>query len=311
MIMVAMESFQNKTPERLDVQLKSAETLTGSEIKPESIRATLLSLDLDSLKTRYPQEYGSYLSILRVQSQLRHFPDMPPEALEDSTKITLLSTGARSHAFKVALSNESRVVKPLESSAEKDIAGTAAALGIGPKQFKTEEGLLHEEFIDGTPILKLTPEQCTPEFMEDLGQKYARALNKLHENNILVNDQILTDDFGKSHMIIDKNVEARFIDFGAAIDLSDFPNIPDEAVLSLMRTDPFMAFRMHDISNISPEEQKAEIEGYRTNILSKFMTKQDIIQWKDNQLLNEGLFFLSQRLPNVQSFLAGVKKEYK
>jgi hypothetical protein len=302
-----MENFKMKKTEELDNQLSGVESLIGNKIQPENIRAEMLSLSLDELKEKYPKEYQTYLSILKTEAQLAHFPDI--ENNIEKPKISLLQAGARGICFKIDTLDSSHVIKPLESLAEKDISSKASTLGIGPKQFKTKEGYLHEEFIKGIPLLRLEKEKCTPEFMEDLGQKFTQALKKLHENNILVNDQILTDDFNKSHMIIDEKGEVRFIDFGASIDLSNFPNISDEAVTSLMRTDPFMAFRMSSMMDSSEEEQKNLIKGYRENILSQINTKKDLMQMKDLQLLNEGLSFLYNRLPNVQYFIEGIKKE--
>jgi len=302
-----MENFKIKTEEELDNQLDGVESLVGNRIKPENKRAEMLSLSLDELKQKYPKEYQTYLSVLKTEAQLAHFPDI--ENKNEKPMISLLQAGARGICFKIDTLESSHVIKPLESLAEKDISSKASTLGIGPKQFKTKEGYLHEEFIEGTPLLNLDKEKCTPEFMENLGQKFTQVLKKLHENNILVNDQILTDDFGKSHMIIDQKGEVRFIDFGASVDLSDFPNVSDEAVISLIRTDPFMAFRMHSMMDSSEEEQKNLIKGYRENILSKLKTKNDLIQMKDLQLLNEGLSFLRERLPNVMSFIQGIKKE--
>lgn len=302
-----MENFKIKTQEELDRQLEGVEALIGSTIKSENKRAQVLSLSLDELKEKYPKEYQTYFSILKTEAQLAHFPDI--ENNNEKPKISLLQAGARGICFKIDTLDSSHVIKPLESLAEKDISSKASILGIGPKQYKTKEGYLHEEFIEGTPLLKLDKDKCTNEYMENLGQKFTQALKKLHENNILVNDQILTDDFGKSHMIIDEKGEVRFIDFGASIDLSNFPNISDEAVMSLIRTDPFMAFRMHSMGDSSEEEQKNLIKGYRENILSQVKTKKDLIQMKDFQLLNEGLSFLRERLPNTVSFIEGIKKE--
>lgn len=302
-----MEKFRIKTPEELNNQLSGVESLIGNKIQPENKRAEVLSLSLDELKENYPKEYQTYFSVLKTEAELLHFPDVPKSV--EKPKINLLPVGARGVCFKVNFQDTSHIIKPLESLGEKSIADKASDLGVGPKQFKTKDGFIHEEFIDGTPLLKIEKEKCTPEYMESIGQKFTQALKKLHENNILVNDQILTDDFGKSHMIIDKNGEARFIDFGASVDLSNFPNITDEEVVSLMRTDPFMAFRMHNVLNASEEEIKNEVKGYRENILSQLKTKEDIIQMKDFQLLNEGLSFLNNRLPNVQSFIEGIKKE--
>lgn len=302
-----MENLKIKTIEELDKQLGGVESLIGNTIKPKNKRAEVLSLTLDELKEKYPKEYQIYFSILKTEAQLAHFPDI--ENNIEKPKISLLSAGARGVCFKIDTLNSSHVIKPLESLAEKDISSKASELGIGPKQFKTKEGYIHEEFIKGTPLLLLDKEKCTPEFMENLGQKFTQALKKLHENNILVNDQILTDDFNKSHMIIDENGEVRFIDFGAAIDFSNFPNIPDGAVISLMRTDPFMSFRMQSMRDSSKEEQVNLIKEYRENILSKVNTKKDLIQMKDLQLLNEGLYFLKDRLPNTMSFIEGIRKE--
>jgi|GEM_PF-3870262 len=302
-----MENFKIKNREKLNRQLGGVESLIGNTIKPENKRAEMLSLSLDELKEKYPKEYQTYFSILKTEEQLRHFPDI--ENNTEKPKISLLQAGARGICFKIDTLDSSHVIKPLESLAEKDISSKASTLGIGPKQFKTKDGYIHEEFIKGTPLLQIDKEKCTPDFMDNLGQKFAQALKKLHENDILVNDQILTDDFGKSHMIIDEKGEVRFIDFGASIDLSNFPNISDEAVMSLIRTDPFMSFRMYSMEDSSKEEQKQLIEGYRKNILSQVKTKKDLIQTKDIQLLNEGLSFLRERLPNVMSFIEGIKKE--
>ena len=294
-----------KTPQELESQLHRTEHFFGGQPLDESARADLLSLSIDELKERYPQQYQVYTSFLKTEAKLLHFPDIENRSEAERPKINLFPTRTRGYGFKITFSDGTRVIKPLESSIEKNIAQKASELGIGPKQFKSKKGYLHEEFIDGTPFLQIKKEKCTPEYMEELGRKFAKALKKLHENNILVNDQILADDYGNCHIIIDKNGEVRFIDFGASINLENFPAISDEAVVSLMRTDPFMAFRIAS----DPEGVEGEIKGYRDNILSRFKTKEDLIQAKDFQLLNEGLSFLASRLPNVESFFLGVKKE--
>lgn len=307
-----MESFGTpKTPKQLDQQLTKLESFFGNTIKPENLRKELLSKSFDEIKNTYPDAYRSYFSILKTEANLQHFPDVDKNSAGEyeKPKVGFLPTTTRGNSFKLNFSDSAHVIKPLESTAEKNIAITADTLGIGPKQFKSKENFLHEEFIDGVPLLELTDEQCTPEFMEKLGQKFSRALRTLHENNILVNDQIITNDFGKSHTIIDKAGEVRFIDFGAAVDITDYPNITDEEVLSLMRTDSFMMFRIDSILTSTKEEQADYIQGYRENILAQYKTKEDIINWKDTQLLYEGISFLGSRLPNVGSFVTGITKE--
>ncbi|MEN9582570.1 MAG: hypothetical protein RL641_524 [Candidatus Parcubacteria bacterium] len=301
-------NFNEKPPERLENQLGNAEAMLGGKVAGELERDQMLGMSLPEIKSKYPEKYAQYLYALKDEAAILHFPDMNIEKNENP-KISLLSAGARGYGFKIETQNGSHVIKPLEALKEKDISKIAGELGIGPKQFATQEGYIHEEFIEGTLILKLEDEKCIPAYMESLGQKFAKALKKLHENNILVNDQILTDDFGKSHMIIDREGEVRFIDFGASIDISNFPEISDEEVMSLMRTDPMMAFRMHGFSEKSQAEKENEIKGYRENILSQFDTKEEIIKWKDEQLLYEGLSFLRNRLANVGSFYEGIQKE--
>ncbi len=308
-----MEQIRMKTPEQLDGQLGRAESFFKRTIKPESVRAELLSLDLEELKRRHPEQVRSYAAVLQTEATLLHFPDMP-ESVEDDAekpKIYALPAGERGHAFRIDIPGGAHVIKSLETSGERALAERAAAPGveIGPKQFATKDGFLHEEFIEGTPLLHLDRTQCTPEFMEELGRNFMRALKTLHENDILVNDQILTNDMGKSHLIIDRAGRVRFIDFGAAVDLRDFPNLSDEAVLSLMRTDPYMVFSIRDILSSPEEEQKRSIDEYRAQILSSVPTKEALIDMKDMQLLNEGLHFLHDRLPHVASFIEGVKQE--
>ena len=303
--------FRQKSKEELENQLNKVESSFGQKIEPENTRTKLLSMDLNELKNNFPEDYQEYYSFLKIESALLNFPDMDMHNDAEKPKINFLPAGARGSVYKINFENASHIIKPLESTAEKNISEKASELGIGPKQYKTKEGFLHEEFIDGKPLLKLDREKCTPEYMKNLGGKFAQALKILHENNILINDQILTDDFGKSHTIIDKEGKVRFIDFGASVNIEQFPNITDEEVLSLMRTDPFMAFRIGNMKSLSKEELKTEIDGYRENILAQYKTKEDIINAKDMQLVNEGIYFLQNRLPNVSSFIEGIKLQMR
>lgn len=305
---MSMESFPKKSPEKLSQQLSNAENILGGKIE-EDKRASLLGLNPEELKQLYPKMYEQYLSALRDEAQLLHFPGIDKDLSSEQPVITQLGANARGYGFKIEFSDESHVIKPFESEAEHAIAHKAAELGIGPKQFPSKEGFLHEEFIEGTPLLNLDPEQCTPAFMKSLGQKTMQALRTLHENAILVNDQILTDDFGKSHFILDKEGNVRFIDFGASINLEHFPNLSDDEVVSLMRTDMmYKMFRLQGFLQASPEEKSVEIQGYRENILSPITTKEHLIHIKDTQFLYEGMGFLEHRLPNVGSFREGVEE---
>mgnify|MGYP000191260214 FL=1 len=303
--------FKRKSLENLKDQVSGLESFYETKIGPESIRESIISSDLEKLKNSFPRAYQDYLFFLRDEAFLKNFPDINKnnKGIFEKSKITFLPTATRGNSFKISFSESVRVIKPLESPAEKNIAVLASGLSIGPKQHKSKKGYLQEEFINGTPLLNLEDVKCTPEFMESLGKKFMKALRYLHEKNILVNDQILTDDFGKSHMIIDINENVRFIDFGASINIESFPDISNDEVFSLMRTDPYMMFQIDDILSADEEEKNKKIRGYRDHVLSQYKTKEDIIRWKDMQLLNEGFMFLQHRLPNVHSFIKGIKTE--
>jgi len=279
-----MEQFpQQKNSDQLKQQIAQGAIFGGSEFMSKNM-PDLLKMSEDELKTKYPEQYEDYLSVLRANK----------EELPATT---------RGFCVKITDGEKVYIAKALESSFEGGIAQKVADLNIGPKQFNALPGTMREEFIKGTPLLELPEEKCTPEFMKQLGIQTAQNLKKLHENDILVNDQILTNDLGKSHFILDENEKVRFIDFGASIDLKDYPRISDEAVYSLMRTDPMAGFVLYGISQ---EELPQKIQEYREVVLSQYPKKEDIINVKDTQLLHEGLSFLSRRLPNVNTFAQGI-----
>jgi len=307
-----MVIIRKKTPKELDAQLKRVETFLGVSI-PKNDRDEILLRRVDELATEYSRFYLSYFSTLQLESRLLHFPGLPKELLKGQERpvIAKLLSATRSCAFKITFSdNTKRVIKALESRQESVIAEIVSGLGIGPKQYPTEEGFLHEEFIEGTPLLMLEDKTCTPEFMESLGGKFAEALKKLHQHNILVNDQILADDFGKSHMIIDNKGDVRFVDFGASINMAHFPELSNDDVVSIMRTDPFMMFSLHGFLGASEKEMAQKIAGYREHVLGAIKTKADLVGMKDFQMLGEGLLFLQGRLPHVGFFAQGVRKGF-
>jgi len=317
-----MEKFRvEKTPKEVENNIRIAEWTLGKEVVGSNERSKILKMSEAELKSVYPDQYEEYLQALRTGAielrkkfgrtyLLSEYEELCNLIAVDSTQAKRedFLPPTRRRAMKITTPNGSHIVKSLESSAEKEISRQAGALGIGPKQLAVTDEDVLEEFVEGVPLLKLGRDRCTPDFMKDLGIQFVRALKTLHEHNILVNDQILSDDFGKSHTIIDTEGRVRFIDLGASISLEHYPNITNEEVLSLMRTDPFMAFKAREAASGVPEVLAKMIQWYRENILSRYPTKADIIAAKDFQLLNEGVMFLSQRLPNVQSFVEGVRE---
>ena len=153
-----------KPTEKLENQLHNAEAVLGGKAGDEVERQEMLGMNLSEIKTKYPEKYAQYLFALKDEANLLHFPGMNIESPENQ-KISLLSAGALGYGFKIERAHGSHVIKPLETLAEKDLSQVAGELGIGPKQFETREGFIHEEFIDGTPILKLTDYHCTSDFM--------------------------------------------------------------------------------------------------------------------------------------------------
>jgi hypothetical protein len=89
----------------------------------------MLGMDLSEIKSKYPEKYKQYLSALKTEAAILHFPGMNIEDNENP-KISLLSAGARGYGFKVELANGSHVIKPLETLAEKSIAQIAGELEI-------------------------------------------------------------------------------------------------------------------------------------------------------------------------------------
>ena len=221
----------------------------------------------------------------------------------EQPKVFVLPTHGRRTGLKVSFGGLAYAVKTLENSRELEIANIAEELNTGPKQFESIPNHLTEEFIDGSLIAKLDPKMCTPEFMEKLAVQIGEGIKKMHGRNIVLNDQLLRDDFGKCHTIISESGEARFIDFGAAVDLSDYPNLTEEQFWLLMRSDGWASMGMYGLSG---EELSEAVKRYGETIVQTFPTKEDLMKARDYGLINEGLGFISYHLLNVESLAKGV-----
>jgi len=216
-----------------------------------------------------------------------------------------IRTGARERALKIEFLDQTYVIKTLENSAEAKIAQIAGEAGIGPKQFPSLAGFLTEEWLEGNLITHLRSEDCTPAYMKGLGHLLGDAIKTIHENRIVIGDQLLSDDMGKSHMVVEKNGDVHIIDFGAAVDVSNFPNLTDEEVLCLMRTDATIMMRVA----MTGEDPMDLISSYRGYLVRTYQTGEELMKDKDIQLLKEGLYFLSMRVPNVAALSEGIFAE--
>jgi len=236
------------------------------------------------------------------------FPAVTEHILEtgENPKVVAVRTGVRDRAMMVGFKDDSYMIKSIENSQEPEVAKTVAEIGVGPKQFESVKGYITEKFIEGKAINEIDPNECTSEYMEDMGHKIGNAIKKVHEQNILINDQLLADDFGKSHTIINSEGEINFIDFGASVDLTDFPNLSDEQVYLIIKSDAMASMKL---GMISQKDMPAFIDNYRRGILSEFQNKEEVFNRYDGQLLSEGFYFLSQKLPNVSSLVKGYREE--
>ncbi len=252
---------------------------------------------------------------IKAYSPLVLFPEISERVYDKKEKpeITRLPAQTRGRAFKCVFKDETFVIKQVENNNESNIAAIASELGIGPHQYESVQGYVTETWIEGSPIAKLKEEEATAELMEDLGKKIGAALKKLHERNIIFNDQLIRDDFSRSHVIVTPEKEVRFIDFGAAVDLSNFPELSDEDLYTLARTESSFEVQMalKDIQfeqdpTIQQKRTAEFLAKYRQQ-LSQFANAQELIKAKDTQLLNEGIYFLGHVLPNTTSFARGIQ----
>jgi len=219
--------------------------------------------------------------------------------------VEFFNNGTRDFVEKVSFSDCVYIVKTIENTNEPAIAKTMAEIGVGPQQIESLSGFITEKFIEGKAISKLDPATCTPDFMKIIGQKIGEGIKKIHEKGILINDQLLSDDFSKSHTIITPEGEVYFIDFGASVDLNNFPEMTDEEVALIIRSDAYSFF---SFSNCPKEKRKAYIDEYRKDRIGRFKNKEEVISRYDGQLITEGLSFLSNRIDNVRSLVAGLNE---
>ena len=139
--------------------------------------------------------------------------------------------------------------------------------------------------------------------MECWGRQIGLGIKKLHEKNILINEQLLRNNSSDSHTIVTPESSVRFIDFGRSVDVSKFPELSNEDTYTLLQTDPFGTMHIGDKSG---EDLVNELHEYLSFLKQKYASKEDLIQDRDNLLTEEGLISLGQILPNVDSLRTGI-----
>ena len=108
-------------------------------------------------------------------------------------------------------------IKPLQNSRETEIAGIAASVDAGPRQFPSLPGYLAEQFADGVFFTDLPPERRDAATMRSVGEQLGGMLRRLHEAGIYYNDATLADPQGRSHLIVGDDGHCTLIDFGVSL----------------------------------------------------------------------------------------------
>lgn len=199
------------------------------------------------------------------------------------------------------------VIKPTQSSREHEVAQIADELEIGPKQYVSLDGFLTEQFIGGDLFSRLRGDRTSSDRMHNMGMRMGEILTKLHSREIYYNDTILTDDFGRSHVIVPETSPVVLFDYGVALKLDKHPNLSDEEVFNFARTLPLV--NMFLGMEPSQEQIHSLVEEYRPKLQT--ITKEQVIA-RDIDFINEGLTFAEYRLGNhvVKPFLRGFRETY-
>ena len=199
------------------------------------------------------------------------------------------------------------VVKPTQNSREQEVAQIADELGVGPKQYTSIDGFLTEQFVEGELFSRLSGDMASADKVYHLGRRMGEILSKLHSREIYYNDTILTDDLGRSHVIVTKTSPAILFDYGVALRLDKHPNLIDEEVYNFARTLPMVGMFLG--MQPSQEQVQALVQEYRPKL--QIALKEQIIT-RDIDFINEGLTFAKYRLGNhiVELFLRGFKETY-
>src|SRR3989338_1997693 len=219
------------------------------------------------------------------------FPESFPLVYGSETSPRLeVGSGNRGYTFLFRHPVKNLVIKPVQSSRESEIADITSGLGVGPKQYETLECFLTEELLQGKLFSQLRNSETTPEKMYELGRRVATILNMLHSREIFYNDITLTDDMGRSHLMV-AGPDAKLFDYGVALRLNNHPNLSDEEVFNYAQTLPGVNFSLGLDS--SPDKINNLIQRFRPEVQNS--TKQDIMM-RDLELTLEGLQFATFRL---------------
>ena len=183
------------------------------------------------------------------------------------------------------------VVKPCQSPSEAEIATIAGDLELGPRQYRSIDGFLTEECVDGQFLTDLNPEDASPERVRVIGERLGTMLSHLHRAGICYNDATVADPDGRSHIIVLPDGDIRLIDFGVALLLRDHPaNLTFHDAYNAARTDPMFRLFRQMTSGADPDTLGRFVADYGRR-LSRQSAKE--IQERDWRIADEGISFIA------------------
>ena len=196
-------------------------------------------------------------------------------------------------------SGEGFVVKPLQNRREDEIARLAGEAGVGPQQFKSLEGFLVEELVEGRFFTDLPSDDLRDDFVHRLGFRLGSMLSALHRAGICYNDATISDPEGRSHLLVKvpitnqpgQSLSCKLIDFGVSVLLDKFPDLEMEEVFNLVRTTP--EYRLASRLGIGGSQLGSFLAQYRQRLSS---TSRDEILARDLRITEEGLQQVAARM---------------
>ena len=151
--------------------------------------------------------------------------------------------GTRGSTGIVLCEGSGVVIKPFQNGGELGIARLASSFG-GPLQLDTRDGFISEEFAKGDFFSRLPPEKKTGEALYAIGKKTGEIFRGLHAAGIYYNDTILSDDLGRSHVIVQQDLKPVLFDYGVAINVGKHPDFSKEDEVNFWKTLPGVNFRI-------------------------------------------------------------------
>lgn len=271
----------------------------------------------EKMKTANPDLYQKISRdlVFRRYWFLGFLPEVYPLVYDDGTEPEVAVGGKvagdiLSGRGLVALVNhpaKKLIVKSLQSKREAQIALAAANIGVGPRQYKSVNGFLTEDFVDGEPFTRLAERKLVNDRLYLTGRRIGEMLTLLHLHGIYYNDTNLADDIGRSHVIVPDEEPATLIDYGVAIKLDRYPDLDDNEVYDLFRTMPGLNLLMPTVP--SADELDYFTGQFRPKI--RELSREQIFD-RDRYFVEEGLGLLTRIYGRriVEPFLSGFRETY-